>query len=118
MCAASLSPFSAIIRMRANRPRRMETPDLGKKEQGRMPEESPSGGLDLLVSQYENMQSCIRCGLCLSVCPTYQISFAEEEGPRGRIAVARGLTEGHLTITPDLIEHQESCLLCEACTAV
>ena len=83
-----------------------------------MPEESPSGGLDLLVSQYENMQSCIRCGLCLSVCPTYQISFAEEEGPRGRIAVARGLVEGHLRVTADLIEHQQSCLLCEACSAV
>jgi glycolate dehydrogenase iron-sulfur subunit len=71
-----------------------------------------------LTEQYENMQSCIRCGLCLSVCPTYQISFAEEEGPRGRIAAARGFVEGHLAITPDLIEHQQSCLLCEACTAI
>jgi glycolate oxidase iron-sulfur subunit len=72
----------------------------------------------LLQSQYDNMLSCIRCGLCLSVCPTYQISFAEEEGPRGRIAMARAVAEGHLPLTPDLVEHSQTCLLCDACTAI
>ena len=62
--------------------------------------------------------ACIRCGLCLSVCPTYQISFAEEEGPRGRIAMARALTEGHLALTADLEQHSQTCLLCDACTAI
>jgi glycolate oxidase iron-sulfur subunit len=71
-----------------------------------------------LQAQYENALSCIRCGLCLSVCPTYQISFAEEESPRGRIALARALAEGALPVTPDLVEHSENCLLCEACTAI
>jgi glycolate oxidase iron-sulfur subunit len=80
-----------------------------------------SGGAsatDALRAQYGNMQNCIRCGLCLSTCPTYQISFAEEEGPRGRIALARGLVEGHLELSDDLIFHEQTCLLCEACTAV
>jgi glycolate oxidase iron-sulfur subunit len=71
-----------------------------------------------LRQQYDNMLNCIRCGLCLATCPTYQLSFAEEEGPRGRIAIARALTEGHLDLSEDLIAHEESCLLCEACTAV
>ena len=48
------------------------------------------------------MLNCIRCGQCLSVCPTYQISFAEEEGPRGRITVqVRPLlstNEGHVLV--------------------
>jgi glycolate oxidase iron-sulfur subunit len=77
-----------------------------------------SGAGALLRAQYDNMQSCIRCGLCLSACPTYQISFAEEEGPRGRIALARGFVEGHLDLSDDLVRHQETCLLCEACTAI
>jgi glycolate oxidase iron-sulfur subunit len=77
-----------------------------------------SSATDLLRAQYENMQSCIRCGLCLSACPTYQISFAEEEGPRGRIALARGLVEGHLELSDDLAYHEQTCLLCEACTAI
>jgi glycolate oxidase iron-sulfur subunit len=72
----------------------------------------------LLQSQYDNMLSCIRCGLCLSVCPTYQISFAEEEGPRGRIAMARALAEGHVSLTADLEAHSQNCLLCDACTAI
>jgi glycolate oxidase iron-sulfur subunit len=83
-----------------------------------LPEAEDNSARDLLVGEYDNMQSCIRCGLCLSVCPTYQISLAEEEGPRGRIAMARALTEGHLSLTPDFIAHQQSCLLCEACTAI
>jgi glycolate oxidase iron-sulfur subunit len=72
----------------------------------------------LLEAEYANMQSCIRCGLCLTSCPTYLISMAEEEGPRGRVALARALTEGHLALTPDLLEHELTCLLCEACTRV
>jgi glycolate oxidase iron-sulfur subunit len=78
----------------------------------------PAAQQALLESEYDNMQACIRCGLCLTSCPTYLISLAEEEGPRGRIAMARALTEGHLELTPDLLEHENNCLLCEACTRV
>ncbi len=64
------------------------------------------------------MLNCIRCGLCLSVCPTYQETMREEEGPRGRIAAARAWTEGNLALTSGMVAHQLSCLLCEACTAI
>jgi glycolate oxidase iron-sulfur subunit len=77
-----------------------------------------TGGLNLLRGQYDNLSACIRCGLCLSVCPTYQVSFKEEEGPRGRIAMLKALVEGHLDLTPDLLEHELNCLVCEACTAI
>ncbi|MBI4504901.1 MAG: 4Fe-4S dicluster domain-containing protein [Chloroflexi bacterium] len=72
----------------------------------------------LLLGQYDNTLACIRCGLCLSVCPTYQLTLAEEESPRGRIALARALIEGHLGVTPDLVTHEDNCLLCDACTAI
>jgi len=72
----------------------------------------------LLRGQLDNALACIRCGLCLSVCPTYQISFAEEEGPRGRIAMARALAEGHVPLTAPIAHHLQTCLLCEACTAI
>jgi len=71
-----------------------------------------------LAGQYGNMLACIRCALCLSVCPTYQATMLEEESPRGRIAIARALAEGHLPPTPDLRRHEASCLVCEACTAI
>ncbi|MBI4496537.1 MAG: (Fe-S)-binding protein [Chloroflexi bacterium] len=72
----------------------------------------------LLELHYDNMLACIRCGLCSSVCPTYQQTLIEEQSPRGRIAIARALAEGHLAVTPDLLHAMDSCLLCEACTAI
>jgi len=81
------------------------------------PPQQPAG-IERLLDQYDNALSCIRCGLCLSVCPTYQVTMAEEESPRGRIAMARAVAEGVLDVTPDFVEHSESCLLCEACTAI
>src|SRR5437763_11119805 len=72
----------------------------------------------LLEAEYANMLSCIRCGQCLTSCPTYLLSMSEAEGPRGRIALMRALVEGHLELTPDLVEHEQNCLVCDACTAV
>src|ERR687886_2847877 len=71
-----------------------------------------------LASEYDNMLACIRCGACLTSCPTYVISMHESEGPRGRIGIMRALAEGHLDITPDLREHELNCLVCDACSAV
>ncbi len=71
-----------------------------------------------MAAQYTNMQACVRCGLCNSVCPTYQQSFLEYEGPRGRIAMAKALVEGHLDITDDLVAHWDTCILCDACSAI
>ncbi len=59
------------------------------------------------------MLACIRCGLCLSVRPTYQVTLWEEESPRGRIAMARALTEGNLALTDDLVERHRTRLLRE-----
>jgi glycolate oxidase iron-sulfur subunit len=77
-----------------------------------------AGSAALLRGQLDNALACIRCGLCLSVCPTYQISFAEEEGPRGRIAMARAVAEGHVPLTDEITHHSQTCLLCDACTAI
>jgi glycolate oxidase iron-sulfur subunit len=74
--------------------------------------------LQKLTGELANMDSCIRCGLCHSVCPTYQETHLEEESPRGRIAMAKALTEGHIEFSHDLIVHEESCLMCDACTEI
>jgi glycolate oxidase iron-sulfur subunit len=72
----------------------------------------------LLTDEYDNMLACIRCGLCLTSCPTYVLSLQEAEGPRGRVGMARALAEGSLELSPELIEHELSCLVCDACSAV
>ena len=36
---------------------------------------------------------CVRCGLCLSVCPGYRESLNETDSPRARVALVRALKE-------------------------
>ncbi|MBV9600383.1 MAG: (Fe-S)-binding protein [Chloroflexi bacterium] len=71
-----------------------------------------------LGDEYDNMLACIRCGACLTSCPTYVLSLEEAEGPRGRVGMARAVAEGHLPVTPDLLAHELNCLVCDACSAV
>jgi glycolate oxidase iron-sulfur subunit len=62
--------------------------------------------------QYLN---CIRCGLCLSVCPTYREYLSETASPRGRVALTRKGLQGELKIGPNLMEQMYSCFACMAC---
>ena len=68
-----------------------------------------------LESDYLN---CIRCGLCLSVCPTYREHLSETASPRGRVALARKGLEGELELSPNLIEQMYGCFACMACNDV
>jgi glycolate oxidase iron-sulfur subunit len=62
--------------------------------------------------------NCIRCGLCLSVCPTYREYLNETSSPRGRVALARKGLEGQLELSPNLIEQMYGCFACMACNDV
>jgi Fe-S oxidoreductase len=60
---------------------------------------------------------CIRCGLCLSVCPLYRLTLNETDSPRARVALLRAVRE-------ELVERPTAetaalffrCVLCGACT--
>ena len=43
---------------------------------------------------YEKLTQCVRCGICISTCPTYRELIEEASSPRGRIALIRALYEG------------------------
>ncbi|MDY7079176.1 MAG: (Fe-S)-binding protein [Chloroflexota bacterium] len=60
---------------------------------------------------------CVRCGLCLSVCPGYRESLNETDSPRARVALVQALKEGLLEEPTDgYSEAFFRCLLCGACT--
>ena len=61
--------------------------------------------------------NCMRCGLCLSACPTYKETFLETASPRGRVALVRKLLEGELDQSDRLLEHLSLCLDCQACAS-
>jgi len=64
---------------------------------------------------YERALSCVHCGLCLPVCPTYLQTGLEAEGPRGRIQLMRGISDGNISATQAVRGHLDSCLDCRAC---
>jgi len=70
-------------------------------------------------SAEEETLHCVRCGLCLSVCPTYRESLNETDSPRARVALVRALKEGLLeTPTDGYSAAFFRCLLCGACTFI
>ena len=66
----------------------------------------------------EQYLNCIRCGLCLAVCPTYREHLSETASPRGRVALARKGLEGDLELSPNLIEQMYACFDCLACNEI
>lgn len=61
---------------------------------------------------------CVKCGLCLPECPTYQITLNENESPRGRISLIQGWASGDLKASSSLHRHIDNCLLCRSCESV
>lgn len=63
----------------------------------------------------EKLLTCVHCGLCQSACPTYLELGTEADSPRGRIHLMRGLEEGRLEPSPEVVRHLDLCLGCRAC---
>ncbi len=61
---------------------------------------------------------CVKCGLCLPHCPTYQVAAEDGESPRGRIAMLDALAADRLSASAILNRHLQQCLGCRACERV
>ncbi len=61
------------------------------------------------------LEACIHCGLCMTACPTYRTLRTEPDSPRGRVYLMRGLLEGRIAPSDELVTHLDRCLDCRAC---
>src|SRR5262245_34203734 len=69
----------------------------------------------LLEENNEALLTCVHCGLCLPSCPTYRVLGNENDSPRGRLYLMRGLVEGKLSSHEIFATHIDLCLGCRAC---
>ena len=61
------------------------------------------------------LSSCVHCGLCLEVCPTYKLSGDENNSPRGRLRLWREESEGKLAADTWTDFYTAECVGCLAC---
>ena len=61
---------------------------------------------------------CLRCGLCVSSCPTFRLFQIDEETPRRRIRTISKLLVEDLPISADERRHLDNCMQCRACETV
>ena len=69
---------------------------------------------DAAVEAATLVESCVHCGLCSSVCPTYEVLENELDSPRGRIYLIREALQGG-EVTAKTRAHLDNCLNCKAC---
>src|SRR5829696_5659415 len=69
----------------------------------------------LLEENSDRLLTCVHCGLCLPTCPTYRELGNENDSPRGRIYLMRGVVEGKIGLGDSFISHIDLCLGCRAC---
>jgi glycolate oxidase iron-sulfur subunit len=67
------------------------------------------------VVNYDLLLDCVHCGLCREACPTYVLTRAEMDSPRGRIYLMKALAEGTLELDCDAVRHLDLCLECRGC---
>src|SRR3982751_1516534 len=73
----------------------------------------PGSPLDLARA---GLDACVHCGFCLPACPTYVNLQDENDSPRGRLVLMRGLLEGSLSPDDaDVRLHLDRCLGCRGC---
>lgn len=64
---------------------------------------------------YDRLLTCVHCGFCLGVCPTYAERGDENDSPRGRLHLMRALIDGRIKPTESVMRHLSLCLDCRAC---
>jgi len=72
---------------------------------------------ELLRELEEQLVTCMRCGLCQSVCPVFAETGREADVARGKLALLDGLSREMFKDPEGVNERLMRCLLCGSCAA-
>jgi ferredoxin len=59
--------------------------------------------------------SCMRCGFCVTECPSYLNFRKEAFSPRGKLALLKGISRGNLKVSKKFKHILYACQLCGTC---
>lgn len=66
----------------------------------------------------DGLASCVQCGLCLPVCPTFRLTGRETASPRGRLQAMTAVQDDLATVDAKFSEILGFCLGCRACEPI
>ena len=61
---------------------------------------------------------CMRCGLCISLCPTYKLFQIEAETPRSRVRTIDKIINSNSAVSDEEIKRLNNCTQCRACETI
>ncbi|MEK6794142.1 MAG: (Fe-S)-binding protein [Spirochaetota bacterium] len=70
----------------------------------------------LRIAAHE-FERCMKCGKCRSVCPVFKELENELFVARGKLKLARMVSDGDMKVTKRVREALDECLICKTCTA-
>jgi glycolate oxidase iron-sulfur subunit len=68
-----------------------------------------------IATREDQLQKCLKCGTCLSVCPVYAETKYEPAAPRGRVALIDKVNKGELELSEVFRKKINVCLNCKSC---
>ncbi|MDP2688681.1 MAG: (Fe-S)-binding protein [Deltaproteobacteria bacterium] len=68
-----------------------------------------------LIELSEDIDKCVRCGACRSVCPVFKVVGREGASTRGKMALIQARRNGALELTETYLRAIKDCTLCGAC---
>ena len=63
----------------------------------------------------DEINKCVLCGTCRSVCPTFGVVHREPASARGKVALCDAYLNKEIGISECFIKHMNECVQCMAC---